>query len=185
MPPTVKLSVRPRLSGWCRLTDDWGNAYDRGSAELSALKRYPDADWRVFGIASLSLPPSPHPLLSPIPSTSPPTSCRSFSPIIPSNPIPQLSSSLPLTMLTSPSTPDGLNTRQSPPPQPDASNASATTMSVPEDRARALRQQALIEISSPVRTAVPPVQHHLYYDTDGRDSVIFLVCLFDSKVTMS
>lgn len=66
-------------------------------------------------------------------------------------------------------------TRQSPAPQFDSTHGSGPTASDPEDRARILRQQALLEISRPSSPTGPPIRHLQYYDTDGRDSVVFLV----------
>ncbi|KIO19773.1 hypothetical protein M407DRAFT_30563 [Tulasnella calospora MUT 4182] len=66
-------------------------------------------------------------------------------------------------------------TRQSPAPPSDLAHGSTPTISAPEDHARVLRQQALLEISHPSSPAGPPIRHLQYYDMDGRDSVIFLV----------
>ncbi|KAG8914306.1 hypothetical protein FRC00_014548 [Tulasnella sp. 408] len=66
-------------------------------------------------------------------------------------------------------------TRQSPAPQFNSTHGSSPTTSDPEDRARILRQQALLEISRPSSPTGPPIRNLQYYDTDGRDSVVFLV----------
>ncbi|KAG9027126.1 hypothetical protein FS837_004368 [Tulasnella sp. UAMH 9824] len=66
-------------------------------------------------------------------------------------------------------------TRQSPAPQFDSTHGSSLTTSDPEDRARVLRQQALLEISRPSSPVGPPIRNQQYYNTDGRDSVVFLV----------
>ncbi|KAG8896973.1 hypothetical protein FRC00_004971, partial [Tulasnella sp. 408] len=72
--------------------------------------------------------------------------------------------------------PASVNTQQSTPPFAVAITTATTLVaSSPEDRAHALRQQALTEISCPSVSMEDPVRHPQYYDAEGTDSVIFLV----------